>query len=219
MKKYLICIPVLLLTGAVAAAQQKWGIVTGIGYSKVAGNNTTGAISNPLLVLEAAVFTMIPIGTKEVLVLKPSIAYAPRGVNYRNVVLTNADGDPIGAGDLKRRLDYIQLGLPLNYKMKWSKVTALVGAGPYAAYAISGREVKSTRFSQLYPSEKISNPVDFEKQAVSRFDAGIQGAFTAIFANNWCAGLKGELGFTNVKKEGAFSTRNQYVGVYFGYTF
>jgi len=217
-KSFAIRLPFFLLFLNVDA-QKKWGLVAGAGLSNVSGYNVSGASTDFLFALQSAVFTMIPLGNIDAVIFKPSIGYSPRGANFKNVSLTYLAGNSIGSGNLKRRLDYIQLNMPVNYKMKWKKVVALVGAGPFAAYAISGREVRNSRFSQLYASEKIFAPVDFEKQSISRFDAGVTAQFTAIFPNNFCMGLHVDLGLTKVNTGGTVSTRNQYGGMYFGYIF
>jgi len=202
-----------------AHAQQKWGIVGGAGLSKITGYNVSGAQTDFLVVLQGSVFTTLPLAKNSAFVLKPSVGYVPKGVSFKNVLLTNLDGSDIGYGNLKRRLDYIQLTLPVNYKMKWKQVTAYLGAGPYFSYAVSGREVRDTRLSQIYAREKIFAKVDFKGQSISRFDAGINIQFTTVFSNNWCAGINADMGLTKINTAGTVSTRNQYAGVYFGYTF
>lgn len=219
MKKAFLPVCTFLLLFGNAHAQQKWGIVGGAGLSKITGYNVSGAQTDFLVVLQGSVFTTIPVGKKDAFVFKPSIGYVPKGVSFKNVQLTNLEGTDIGYGNLKRRLDYIQLTLPVDYKMKWKHVTAYLGAGPYVSYAVSGREVRDTRLSQIYAREKIFAKVDFKGQSISRFDAGINIQFTTVFSNNWCAGINADMGLTKVNTAGTVSTRNQYAGVYFGYTF
>lgn len=207
------------------ANAQQFGIIAGGGLSKRTGTSDwSNVITDPLFTLNGQVFTEIELGKKKTVSLLPALGFTSKGIVYRNLYVADVIGNEIGESDIKSRISYLQLDIPFCYGINQSKANQLlVGAGPYLAYAISGK----TRYFNYSPAfggsgGELPKPskIDFKKENISRFDAGLVFQATAVFSKRFCAGLKWDIGLTNLYNSGVRGdSHNRMFGLNIGYLF
>jgi hypothetical protein len=223
MKKSLFLIAISTFLHTCLNAQKGFGIMAGGGLSKKSGYKDVG-IENTgsLFTVQASVFRFISIGEKSNWVFKPSLGYAPKGITFRDLYVTDVLGNDIGRSDYKTRVDYIQLDLPVGLQIKWKKNNrAYTGLGPYLAYAVEGRQryynyVSTTGTSTDPPP---STALNFKNNLLNRFDAGFTLYFTTVFSKHFCAGVKFDLGLAKINSSGPLKSYNRAGAVNIGYIF
>ena len=100
----------------------------------------------------------------------------------------------VGSADVKYRIDYAELAVPLQYPLHRGNIQWVVGLGPFGSYALGGRIIyKNVSTSSSNPkNEKIL----FGKNGENRGDAGVTFLFSAIHSTKWVASLNYDQGLT-----------------------
>lgn len=220
MKKLVIIITVFCFISFGATSQKRWGLADAVGFNSVDGYNGLGNKTYMLVTFQVSVFAILPADVKENFVFTPSLGYLPKGVQFSNIVFTDNSGNELGSGNLKRRVDYLQLTLAESYKMQWgTSIEGFIGAGPYLAYALSGKE-KVSGFTPVNSSTTPPNKaLDFKAASIKRWDAGINVQVSAIFSKAWLVGLCTDFGILKLNTAGTINAQNRSSRIYVGYIF
>ena len=138
--------------------------------------------------------------------LQPALLYSKKGAEYAN--------------ENKLILSYIELPVNFLYKPVLADGRLLLGFGPYAAYAISGK---------YKPSTGPAADINFDESATSpsfkRFDAGANFLAGYELANHLSFQLNAQLGLLDINRKSPTilndqsSVKNTGFGVSLGYTF
>lgn len=205
MKKIIFTLTGLFFSGVVFA-QTTFGVKAGPDFSSLSTKTSgTRVTSKGLIGLQAGVYASLPVA--EALVLQPSLFYSGKGGKYN-----------LGDGFMQtQRLDYLSLPLALLYKAEMPNGAGswFLGAGPYAAYGLSGRIADDA------PGTGKINPFkDYGSGAVlKRFDAGADVQAGYEMAGGFNIGLSADLGLMNIAANGSNqrSTRNTSFAIMVGY--
>lgn len=221
MKKTILVFSVFILTSFVLTAQQ-FGVMLGAGLSQKTVPGIPNETKDPLLTLNGYVFTDLKLGKKKTVSLLPSLGYTSKGIVYRKLGLFDILGNQFAVSDYKSRISYLQIDIPVCYKLRLSKSgQVFIGAGPYLAYAVTGK----TRYfnnSDAFEGTPMAEPakIDFKAENISRFDAGLVFQATAVFSKHFCAGLKWDVGLVNIYKVRVQdNSHNRMLGLNIGYLF
>lgn len=154
MKKLLYSIIALAISSTFTVAQVRIGVTGGLQVAsqqiKVQGITITG--SNLVgfqagLLLDAAV--------SENLSIRPQVLYSVKGGKYN-----------IGGNSFTTTFNYIEVPIQAVYGFPLSSGRVALGAGPYVAYALNGKDKAGS----------VSQPVDFgsEEDQIKRIDYGLR---------------------------------------------
>lgn len=192
-KNYLL---LLLLCAAVTAhAQTTWGIKAGPVFAQAATRaNGVGYPNKMVAGVTAGAYAYIPL--RPALILQPSLLYEGKGGK---------------AGSNRNRLDYLSCPVALVFTPRIGYGNLLLGAGPYIAYALSGRVMNEENGTgkNLFKGE----------QAVRRWDAGVHVQLSYEFNNGVNIGVGQETGCVNLYKgaQAGNSMRNRSYYFTIGY--
>src|SRR5580765_6368809 len=117
-------------------SQSQFGISGGLQLSHMSGfrENPKGNLES----LQFKLLTLSPIAEEVVLI--PSLGYSGKGYKWNNVEITDQMGNNLGEGDVIGLFNYVELSAPVCYKIPTKQHSQFyIGAGPYLAYALSGR--------------------------------------------------------------------------------
>jgi hypothetical protein len=209
MKKLIIA---MLAIGSIftATAQTKttFGVKGGVNFAKVyasADNTSETANSGGITSFHAGVFADAPIG--QGFSIQPALYYSGKGFD---------SNDGINTGKLK--LNYLQLPVNVVYNVPVSSGKFFFGAGPYAAYGISGK------VQDQISGRSVSVDVNFGNDAgsdVKRMDYGITGLVGFQFTNRLLLSANYDLGLSNIMPGDnlGYSVKNKVAGISLGFTF
>lgn len=204
-------VTVIIVTPFVAKAQAVFGVKAGPDFSSIATktNGTAGSklTSNGLIGLEAGVYAEIPAAKQ--IVIQPALLYDGKGGKYN-----------IGGGYVQtERFNYLMIPVDVLFKPEMPNGSGAwyLGAGPYLAYAISGK-ISDTQNSSdnIDPFKNYGNGAQ-----LNRFDAGAQVQLGYEMATGLNIGLDASLGLMNIAAHGNLNhaTRNTSFALTIGYTF
>jgi len=220
MKKIVIIFTIFYFISFNAASQKRWGFADAVGFNSVDGYNGLGIKSKTITTFQLSVFAILPADIKENFVFMPSLGYLPKGVQFTNIVFTDSLGNELGSGNLKRRIDYLQLTLAESYKMQWGTgIEGFIGAGPYLAYAMAGKEKVSGFVPVNNGTAPPNKAVDFKAAAIKRWDAGINVQVSVLFSKTWLVGLCTDFGILKLNSAGTINAQNRSSRIYVGYVF
>ena len=206
--KKIIVLTIIGLSFLSAKGQFKWGVKAGTNLSNRSGFSGTGLQTGPIFTIQSSFLGMIPVG--KFLIVQPSIGYYGKGMQFKNMQFIDNLGNDLGKGDENLIFNYIELSIPLQYKIDLNRRDRIfIGAGPYVAYAINGKDkVKAGTFSR-------STDVDFNYS--KRVDAGISFLITAQIKQHWTLSLNYDLGLINIYKNSSLKPHNNSAGLVIGY--
>lgn len=221
MKKVFLSFLAIVLLSFVLSAQQ-FGVMLGGGLSQKTVPGISNETKDPLFTLNGYVFTDIELGKKKAFSILPALGYTSKGIVYRKLGLFDILGNQFAVSDYKSRISYLQIDIPVCYKLGLSKSgQVFIGAGPYLAYAVTGK----TRYfnnSDSFEGTPMAEPakIDFKNENISRFDAGLVFRATAVFSKRFSAGLKWDVGLTNLyRAQVQGDSHNRMLGLNIGYLF
>lgn len=184
MKKNLLSLGVAVLLAATASAQISYGVKVGVNTGKIT-NLGKDIYEGVLEDYESTLTSVFITGYADVPIVtnfsvQPGVSLQGKGAKFAG---SGGNFD----GSLVRNLLFVEIPVNAVYSIPTGSVgSAFVGAGPYAAYAISARDEASktyTRFLDRQASAKLKR--SGEEKAVNAFDAGL----------NFLAGFKTAGGF------------------------
>ncbi|WP_315821067.1 porin family protein [Paraflavitalea speifideaquila] len=194
-----------------AAGTTTFGIRAGVNFQNLNGKFAGSDLDNKIKVgFNAGVNAEIPIADE--FYLQPGLLFSSKGAKADN------------NSDTKVNINYLELPVNVVYKTILGTGNLLLGAGPYAAYALGGKiktnngNVDLEFDSNLKPGEILKYGYTFK-----RFDFGANLLVGYEFSNKFSAQLNAQLGLANIspkidgldKKD--YRTKNTGFGISLGY--
>ena len=132
MLRTLLAVSVFTALGSAAAFGQ---VLIGVkGSAQLAGEKFSGAgvtVSTDNIVgFQAGLMVNVPISDQ--LSIRPQLLYSTKGFKLSSGALG-------GVGEAKAGINYLELPIQLAYSFKAGDGNLVIGAGPYAAYALNGK--------------------------------------------------------------------------------
>jgi len=169
----------------------------------------------PLMGFQSSAFGLISLGNS--FMLQPSVGYYAKGNRIANLTFEDQLGNDIGKGTMSFRLDYVELAIPVHYRIADNDVKLFTGLGPYFSYAAGGKELWKN-VSGTPGNEPKKRPITFGDNGVKRFDAGFIVSLSAEIRDHWMAAMSYEYGVINTNSQGVAS-HNLSAGLTIGYLF
>jgi hypothetical protein len=190
-----------------ASAQSKttFGVSGGVNFAKIVVSlegSSISASTGSLTTFSVGVFADAPVGSN--LSIQPGLYYTGKG------------GSQSESGETsKLKLYYLQLPVNIVYNVPVSAGKLFFGAGPYAAYGLSGKQ-EATGESSV--DVKFGSDVSSD---VKRTDFGATGLVGFNFTNGLLLKANYDLGLSNILPTNEFGakTKNRVFGLSVGYTF
>lgn len=209
MKKVLLAVAGLMIAG-VSFGQTKFGVVAGAQFSSFTSKDADGdkETSDLLVGLRAGVTADLQLADE---------FYIGTGLLY------SGKGGKIKDADAKIKLGYLQVPINFLFKPEVGAGKLNLGAGPYVAYAVSGK-LKGSVLGQDYSLDLFSDEARNDDQGLKRFDAGLGIVAGYELPVGLYLGIHADLGLVNTfnKPEGYTgdgSAKNTSFGVNVGFKF
>lgn len=216
----LLLLVLFITVFALQSSAQKinWGGKAGISLNNRSEYATQDMYEGKsILTLQASVFALSPLGKS--FVFQPSLGYYGKGNQVNDIPLIDAQGNIAGMMDILVRYNYIELALPVQYKIPaGEKFNVLVGAGPYVSYAISG--VSKIKNFDGAPTVQIpkKNKMNFG-EGLPRVDAGFVVMLSLQIHKKWMVSFNYDQGLTPTQTQTDYEAKNFGGGVTLGYIF
>jgi len=193
-----------------ASAQSKttFGIKGGVNFAKAyvsSDNSSETERSGGITSFHAGVFADAPLGAG--FSIQPGLFYSGKGFGSN-------DGESTG----KVKLSYLQVPINIVYNVPLSSGKFFFGAGPYAAYGISGKVQDQVSGRTVSLDVKFGNDFDSD---FKRMDYGITGLVGFQFTNRLMLSANYDLGLSNIIPGDnlGYSLKNEVAGISLGFTF
>ncbi|WP_160710797.1 porin family protein [Chitinophaga solisilvae] len=197
MKRNAIALFVLLLTTAVSAiAQVRLGVKAGYSNTHMKTDHTD--YTQRKAGWHAGLMADISIAGN--FFLQPQLLYSAKGYRIKEITVHGINGDFVIPGATVK-LSYLELPVNFLYKHQLGSGHLFVGAGPYAAFAIGGKDG--------------DNKIKFGKGGARRFEAGAGFLAGYELKNGLLFSATYSLGLTDVYDYG--TSKNNYIGVSVGF--
>jgi len=193
-----------------AQVQTTFGIKGGVNFAKIVasgsdGNTNVSVSSGTLTSFSAGVFADSPISNE--FSIQPALLYSVKGGDSN-------DGNSTG----KLKLNYLQIPVNFVYNAPLGFGKVFIGAGPYAAYALSGK------VQDIVGNNTVSVDVTFGDDADSdfkRMDFGATALAGVKFSNGLLLNVSYDLGLSNISPglSGDASIKNRVFGISAGFSF
>jgi opacity protein-like surface antigen len=210
-KTFFIAVCATLFSTAIfAQAKTTFGIRAGVNFQNLNGKDRNDEkLDNKLKTgFNAGVNAEIPVGID--FYLQPGLLFSTKGAKYEISGPTN--GSTI---DVKTNLSYLELPINFIYKPELGQGRMILGFGPYAAYAIGGKNKVGD----------AKEDIEFGDQPdeIKRFDAGANLLAGYEFSNKLSFQLNAGLGLVNINNrdeaDSKSTMKNTGFGVSLGYRF
>jgi len=209
MKTKTLCIAVaatLFSTAIFAQSKTTFGIRAGVNFQNLNGKDAAGDKQDGKLKtgFNAGVNAEIPVGID--FYLQPGLLFSTKGAKYELVG---------GGDDASTNLSYVELPINFIYKPELGTGRMVLGFGPYAAYAIGGKNKVGD----------VKEDIEFGDQPdeTKRFDAGANLLAGYEFSNKLSFQLNAGLGLVNINNrpsgDSKSTLKNTGFGVSLGYRF
>lgn len=193
-----------------ASAQSKttFGVKGGVNFAKVyatADNSSETARSGGMTSFHVGIFADAPLG--EGFSIQPGLFYSGKGFS---------SNDGVNTGKVK--FSYIQIPVNVIYNVPLNSGKFFFGAGPYAAYGISGKVQDQVSGRTVSVDVKFGNDLDSD---FKRMDYGITGLVGFQFTNRLLLSANYDLGLSKIMPGDnlGYSLKNQVAGLSLGFTF
>ena len=192
----------LLVAHVNAQTSVTFGARAGINFQNLTGRDSNGdKYSNKLKTgFNIGANVEIPVATD--FYLQPGVLFTTKGTKYKDANATT-------------NLSYIEIPVNFIYKPVLGAGKLLLGVGPYAAFAVGGKNKEGS----------LSENLTFGSQPgqTKRFDAGGNFLFGYELSNHLSAQLNAQLGLVNINNreqgDSKSTLKNTGFGVSFGYRF
>jgi hypothetical protein len=193
MKKVLLSILTFVTISFASEAQTRFGV-------KAGGNLANMAVASSGISLDTKSILAFHVGgtmemdLSESVFLQPSLLYAQKGFGF-------SGGSSGITSEATARFNYIELPVNVMYRVT---DFLTIGAGPYAAYLLSGK-AKGTTAGQSYED-------DLDLTESNRLDAGLNLNIGYEVMPSLVINLNYSYGLTNIDKAGE-TTKNRVLGL------
>lgn len=164
---------------------------------------------------QAGLIADIPFG-EGALRLMPELNYVNKG--YKLNTSVNVLGQTI-AVDGTSNMNYLELPLNLAYTVPAGDNYFILGAGPYGAYGLSGKNKVTTTTGGLEDSQEESVKFGSEEDQIKRFDYGVNFVAGYLMGNGMMVKLNYSLGLAELSNTSGVKYKNSYIGLTIGYFF
>ena len=212
MKILLLSIFTSTLFFSTTYSQNVFGFKGGMQLAKITG---VGDVPKSLLTtIQLKGVAIFPL-TDEV-TITPSLGYSGKGYRWNNLTFTDQVGNSLGEGDAIGLFNYIQLTVPLSYKIAPNaNQEYYFGAGPYFSYAVSGKgRVKHVSLSGDDGTGDL-----FQNDNYKRTDAGIAIEMTGRLKKRYLISFNTDIGLANINNLGRTKIKQLAAGLSIGYLF
>ncbi|WP_293947046.1 MULTISPECIES: porin family protein [unclassified Sphingobacterium] len=205
MKRKLLSIAAALCFIAGAKAQTSYGFKAGVNFPKLSvtqketsGSFSSGASTN----FYVTGFVDAPIASN--LSIQPGLSLQGKGSKSKD-----------GADEVKGNIMYLELPVNFVYYVPAGSGNIFLGAGPYAAYALSAKN----KINGISTDVNFGNGAD--EDGVKRFDAGLNFLLGYKLSNGFLINGGYGLGLTNIvyDNELGLEQKNRVFSVGVGYQF
>ncbi|MEN8117194.1 MAG: porin family protein [Bacteroidota bacterium] len=188
MRKSKMLILVLVMLISLTGRGQNFGIKAGTNFSRLSSNIGeqfslhTGFLAGPV----------VEVGITEKLFVNSGILYTQKGDRMSQDDAMLPSGEVITIPARVTKINYLEMPLNLAYKINLKPVKLFFQAGPYVAYALSGKLNNGGTVEDI----NFGN----DNGESNRFDVGLQLG-TGVEINRFILGLNFDAGFRNVKND------------------
>jgi len=135
---------------------------------------------------------------------------------WNNLEFTDQIGNSLGTGDVIALFHYVQLTVPLSYKIAPDQNHEYYfGTGPYFSYAVSGKgRIKHVALSNGQESFNL-----FTDDTYKRADAGIAIEIASRLRKKYLAAFNVDIGLSNVGNGSGAKLKQLAAGLSVGYLF
>ena len=195
-----------------ANSQSSFGVKAGMQLAKM-----TGFEENPkgfLPTVQIKAIGIFPLSDE--LTINPSLGYSGKGFKWNDIEFTDQYGNFLGNGDVIGLFHYIQLTVPIAYKIAPdSKQEYYFGAGPYFGYAVSGKgKIKHAALANGEDSWDL-----FSDDAYKKTDAGIVIEISSTLKKKYMVAVNFDIGLSDVSNTGGGKLKQMTGGISIGYLF
>lgn len=214
----------LLFIGHAASAQFSLGAQAGAVFAKSKTDDISGISGIDLSTKNKVGFSAgligdLPLGESG-LRLMPELNFVQKGLKADGSVTIDVLGQLVTAAtDASINLAYLELPVNLAYAAELGSGRLIVGAGPYAGFAFSGKT--KVKVSALGQSEEDEQDIEFgsEEDQIKRMDFGANFMAGYIMNNGLMLKVNYSLGLANLSNVSDSDWKNRYFGVSLGYFF
>jgi len=236
MKKKLltICLIIATITSFAQSSQKStvaFGIKGGINFASLlqTEEGSSNSISSSLLTsFQAGIFADFKFGDS--FSVQPSLLYTGKGATDKENVSSEGFSE---SSNVKLTLNYLQLPIYALYHKPVGNNDFFIGAGPFIAYGLSGKEKGSATetFEQPVPPNEettvtrtsaIDDKVSFgdsDTSDVKRVDYGVSAIIGFKFNNGFLISAYYDLGLANIAPASDADIKTRVFGVSVGYSF
>jgi len=193
-------------------SQNVFGFKAGMQLAKITG---AGDVPHSLLpTLQVKGVAILPLGDE--VTINPSLGYSGKGYKWTNISFEDQLGNSLGDGDVIGLFHYLQLTVPLTYKIVADgNQEYYFGAGPYFSYAVSGKgKLKHVAVSSEEETWDL-----FADGAYKRTDAGIAVEIASQLKKKFLISFNADIGLSDISKQGGGKLKHLAGGLSFGYLF
>ncbi|MGJ1386573.1 porin family protein [Sphingobacterium spiritivorum] len=196
MKKILLSLGAAFLLAAGAQAQVSYGIKAGLNLPKIAFSDNNGSTSTSTNFYLTG-YADLPVAPS--FSIQPGLSLQGKGGKWGEVNNT----------DVTTNLMYLEVPVNAVYYIPAGSGNVFIGAGPYAAYGISGK----TKVGD------IKEDVKWGDNGYKRFDAGINTMLGYKLSNGFLINGGYSFGLTDMSGSGNGSAKNRVLSFGVGFQF
>ena len=193
-----------------AYGQNGFGFKAGMQLSKMKGfeESSNGFLST----IQAKAIGIVHIS--DVVTLTPSLGYSGKGYKFPDVEFTDPVGNPIGSGEATGLFNYIQLTVPISYKIAANQNQEFFfGVGPYFSYGLSAKgKLKHVAIPDAEDSWDL-----YSGDGYKRTDAGMVVEISTRLKKKYMIAFNLDVGLSEVSNGG--NLKQLAAGLSVGYLF
>ena len=205
MKKILLTLTLATASLFTFAQSASFGVKGGVSFAKINASSSSANISvntGSVTTFSAGLFADLKFGN---LSLQPAAIYAGKGGNI----------DAGGGDEVTVNLYYLQVPVNLVYRVPAVIGSVYFGAGPYAAFGLSGKEKGTSGGTSVSQDVTFGDGADDYKST----EFGVNGIAGVEFKNGFLLGLNYDLGLSNISNSSDASVKNRVFGISAGFKF
>ncbi|TSD66129.1 PorT family protein [Inquilinus sp. KBS0705] len=206
MKKIFLSITLVAVSVCAFAQSASLGVKGGVNFANLSAQSSGGSTTyttGQLTTFSVGLFADIKFAG---LSLQPALIYTGKG----------GQEDDNNGNVAQVKLYYLQVPVNLVYHIPAVIGNVYLGAGPYAAYGVSGKtKVITSGGSSVSDNVTFGDGID----DIKRTDIGLNGIAGIEFKNNFLIGLNYDLGLTNISNDNSVTTKTRVFGISAGFKF
>ncbi|MEO6733535.1 MAG: porin family protein [Ferruginibacter sp.] len=188
-----------------------FGLRFGGNLNSITGNDSHGNSLEKDSKIGASIGVNVEIPVAPNFVVQPGLLFSNKGTKS-----TETSGSQTATGTTY--ITYAEIPLYLLYKPALGPGAALLGVGPYAAYALGGKYTINPGGDNTIKFKNVVRDSDPDVPYLKAFDAGINMLIGYQFVNRFSVQLNGQFGLANInpKYEDEPDDKPSYKNIGFG---